>query len=79
MANSRIDSDPDGAAGPGRESIVGTPRWVWVAGIIALVVALLFGIMILTGGVGDHGPGRHAPPDGDSVVHIPPPGGHVPS
>ncbi len=35
----------------------GTPRWVKVFGIIAIVVALLVVIMLLTG----HGPGRHTP------------------
>jgi hypothetical protein len=37
----------------------GTPRWVKVSGIIAFTLILLVGIMVLTGGVGDHGPGRH--------------------
>ncbi len=37
-----------------------TPRWVKVFGIIALVLGLLVGIMLLTGG--EHGPGRHLPP-----------------
>jgi hypothetical protein len=35
----------------------GTPRWVKVFSIIAIVVVVLFVIMLLTG----HGPGRHAP------------------
>ncbi len=38
----------------------GTPRWVKVFGIIALVLVLLVGIALLTG-AGSHGPGRHAP------------------
>jgi hypothetical protein len=38
----------------------GTPRWVKVLGIIALVVALLVVVMLLIGGGGGHGPGRHA-------------------
>ena len=38
----------------------GTPRWVKVFGIIALVVVLLFVILLLAGG-GGHGPGRHTP------------------
>ena len=33
----------------------GTPRWVKVLGIIAIVLVLLFVIMLLAG----HGPGRH--------------------
>ena len=36
----------------------GTPRWVKVFGIAALVVILLFVILLLIGG-GGHGPGRH--------------------
>jgi hypothetical protein len=35
----------------------GTPRWVKVFGIIAIVVVLLVVFMLLTG----HGPGRHMP------------------
>jgi hypothetical protein len=40
----------------------GTPRWVKVFGIIALVVILLFVILLLTRG--SHGPGRHSGGDG---------------
>ena len=35
----------------------GTPRWVKVFGIIAIVLVLLIVIMLLSG----HGPGRHTP------------------
>ena len=38
-----------------------TPRWVKILGIIALVLILLFGVMLLTGVGGEHGPGRHMP------------------
>ena len=38
----------------------GTPRWVKILGIIALVVLLLVVIVMLTGG----GPGGHSPPAG---------------
>jgi hypothetical protein len=37
----------------------GTPRWVKVFGIIALVVVLLVVVLLLTGGRGRHGPQRH--------------------
>ncbi|MGH6924712.1 MAG: hypothetical protein ACRED5_13320 [Propylenella sp.] len=37
----------------------GTPRWVKVSAIIAGVLALLVGIVIVTGIGGPHGPGRH--------------------
>ena len=38
-----------------RESIMATPRWVKVFGIVAIIVALLFVLLHLTGGsVGGH-------------------------
>jgi hypothetical protein len=40
-----------------------TPRWVKVFGILAIVVALLFVVMLLAGG-GRHGPSRHGVSDG---------------
>ena len=49
----------------------GTPRWVKVSGIIALVLVLLVGIMMLAGVGGDHGPGRHMP-SGGAGGHTPP-------
>jgi hypothetical protein len=49
--------DEAGAAYPG------TPRWVKVLGIAALVVILLVLVVMLAVG-GQHGPGRH-PPGGD--------------
>ena len=48
----------------------GTPRWVKVFGIIALVLVLLFVIMLLTD-PGRHGPGRHTR-SGGSGGHTPP-------
>jgi hypothetical protein len=41
-----------------RESIPGTPRWVKVFGIIALVVVAVFLVLMFAGG-GRHGPSRH--------------------
>jgi hypothetical protein len=43
------------------DETVSTPRWVKVFGIIALVVALLFVILMFTRGPGGrgHGPARH--------------------
>ena len=35
----------------------GTPRWVKVAGVIALVILLMLLVALLSGG--KHGPGRH--------------------
>ena len=37
----------------------GTPRWVKVFGIMAIGLVLLVVILLLTGGPGQHGPGRH--------------------
>ncbi len=48
----------DTAVGSDNESSTGTPRWVKVFGIIAIVVVLLFVVMLVAGG-GRHGPGRH--------------------
>lgn len=43
----------------------GTPRWVKVFGLIALVVVLLFVILLLIRGPGGgHGPGLHTPSGG---------------
>jgi hypothetical protein len=37
-----------------------TPRWVKVFGVIAILVALLIGLILFTGLGGQHGPQRHA-------------------
>ena len=44
---------------PGHGSTRGTPRWVKVFGIIAIVLVLLFVISLLVGV--RHGPGLHTP------------------
>ncbi|MFN2511858.1 MAG: hypothetical protein ABR568_10490 [Pyrinomonadaceae bacterium] len=51
-----LSPDPDSNGHTGDETC-GTPRWVKVFGIIAIVLALLFVILMLAG----HGPGRHIP------------------
>jgi hypothetical protein len=48
----------------------GTPRWVKVFGIIAIVLVLLFVILLLTGR--DHGPGRHLRSADAAAGHAPP-------
>jgi hypothetical protein len=57
----------------------GTPRWVKVFGIVAIVLVVLVAIMLLSG----HGPGRHAssgdaggkvPPSSFMEAHVPPEG-----
>ena len=64
------------APGPDRESLTGTPRWVKVFGVIALVVVVLFVVVMLIGG-GEHGPGRHTPGGGSDTPrgHTGPPPG----
>ncbi len=49
----------------------GTPRWMKVFGIIALVLILLVGIIMFTGIGGEHGPGRHMR-SSDPGSHTPP-------
>ncbi|MGH7429802.1 MAG: hypothetical protein ACREJ4_15810, partial [Candidatus Methylomirabilaceae bacterium] len=48
---------PEAGVAPGRGSTTDTPRWVYVFGVGALILALLFVILHLTGG----GPGLHTP------------------
>jgi hypothetical protein len=60
------NSSGDAGEGPDRGSTTsypGTPRWVRVFGIIALILVLLVVIMMFAGG-GAHGPGRHIPSGG---------------
>jgi hypothetical protein len=52
------DTGDDIGVGTERESTNGTPRWVKVSGLVAvLLLVFLLVIALLTGG---HGPGRHA-------------------
>jgi hypothetical protein len=68
-------------AGPDRDPTTGTPRWVKVVGIIAIVVVLLFVIMLVAGD-GRHGPARHrlsdSGPGGQSPLSGVTKGGHTP-
>ncbi len=43
---------------PPHADAAGTPRWVKVFGIVALLVVVLFVVLLLFGG-GGHGPARH--------------------
>jgi hypothetical protein len=55
------------AVTPDPDPVVGRPRWVKVFGIIALVLAVLFVGLKVTGLGGNHGPGLHSggtPPSG---------------
>ena len=58
MADPDLHDEP--AREPDRDSPPGAPRWVKVLGILAVVVVVLVGVMLLTGGAGEHGPGRHS-------------------
>jgi hypothetical protein len=58
--NPEAGDEPGGALDV--ESAPGTPRWVKVLGLVALVVVVLFVILLLMGG---HGPARHSFGDGD--------------
>ena len=60
---------------PDRRYIAGTPRWVKVFGIIALLAVVLFVVVLFVGG-GEHGPGRHTPGGGSDTTSNAP-GGHT--
>lgn len=81
------DTDEDSGAESSRGSTTGAPRWVKATGVIAVVLVVVVGVMLLTGG-GSHGPGRHTggqPPSsvtpsgggagGPSPSGVRPPGG----
>jgi hypothetical protein len=50
-------SSPEREGSADRGPTAGPPRWVKVAGVIALVLVVLVLILLLAGG--NHGPGRH--------------------
>jgi hypothetical protein len=65
---------PDTGTRPDGEASTGLPRWLYLAGIVVAILILVFVVFHLTGGgLGNHGPGRHAPPD-DADSHTPPSG-----
>ena len=83
------DAVDDAGGGSDRGARAGTPRWVKVLGVIALVLVVLVVVMLVTGGR-THGPGRHAGSDDRDEQTAPsgvsepggrghrPPGGHGP-
>lgn len=77
MAKLSLQRTPEeGTPGTDPSPYPGTPRWVKVFAIIALVVVLLAVIMLVTGAGGDHGPWRHmrsgnTPPPSVTVDYTP--------
>jgi hypothetical protein len=53
------DAGNDAHATTQRGETAGAPRWVVAFGIIMIILALLLGVMLLTGLGGEHGPRRH--------------------
>jgi hypothetical protein len=71
--DSNSDTGDGARARPDRGSTTGTPRWVKVFGIIAIVLILLFVVLLLSGR--GHGPSRHT--SGDTGGHTLPTGGRT--
>jgi len=61
-----LNPDDDAYARDTSQPIARRPRWVLVAGIIGIVVALMVLIFLLAGG--NHGPGRHLPSGADISI-----------
>lgn len=55
-SDSSLDTGDDPGTGPNRDSTTGMPRWAKIFVIIGILVALGFGILMLTGGGGGHAP-----------------------
>ena len=74
---SRASGPGDPGMAPDHRPGEGMPRWVKVSVLVVLLVAVLAVILLLLGGPGDHGPGRHGLAAGSSVLVLA--HGHVPS
>ncbi len=61
MTNVPPNTGANSGVGHDRGAPTGTPRWVKLFGIVALVLILLFVVIQLSGRGGDHGPGNHVP------------------
>ena len=78
--DSKVNTGDENGAVPERGSTTGTPRWVKVFGLIAIVIA---GMNLFLHDAGGHGPGRHmsggpAPETPSSVTAFSGAGGHRP-
>lgn len=74
-ASPEPDTGQEPSGGASQQLTTGTPLWVKVFGIIALVVILVFVVLLVTGRGGEHGPSRHGaatPP-----AHVPEYVGHT--
>jgi hypothetical protein len=63
-------AEPPADRESGEGASTGTPRWVKVSGLVAIVVIVLFVVVTLVGG-GEHGPGRHTPGGGSNTTDGP--------
>lgn len=54
-------------AGPDHGEFQGMPRWVKVSGLIVVLLAVLVGLLLVLGGPGGHGPGRHGSASGSGA------------
>ena len=69
MADPPRDPEADGSElGLTRASPGGTPRWVKVCGIVALIVVALFVVLLVIGG--PHNPGRHTSAGSAEVLPV---------
>jgi hypothetical protein len=48
----------------------GTPRWVKILAMVALLAIVLVVVLIVTGKGGEHGPGRHMLGGANSAVAV---------
>ena len=69
---SSSEAGPEPRARPDAGSRPPMPRWVKVFGLIALVLVVAVLTLMLTGVLGEHGPGRHLPGGDKPERHTPP-------
>lgn len=64
------DTSDDTGAGPDRESLPTTPRWVKVVGVALLILVLVIGVLASGIAGGEHGPSRHVSGTADSAPPV---------